>query len=690
MPASAAMNDRICPQCGKATALATCPEHHCPTIVMTPTAIETVKTGVVIGGRYQVDRLLGRGGFGAVYLCRHVATGQQMVVKVLKPDLSDDPTQVQRFFNEARTSSQLSHPNTVRVFDFGQTDAGLLYIAMELLEGKELQLVLRESGGVLDPLRTARIAVDVLKSLAEAHGKGLVHRDLKPDNIFLCTAHGEEDFVKVIDFGIAKTMDPKANQDLTKTGFTVGTPKYMSPEQVLNKALDGRSDLYALGVILYQCLSGEVPHAGASPMETLMLHLQSPARPLATVAPQPLPPGLAAIVMKVLQKDPGERFDDAEDMRAALEEILVTAGHLSGSGQRRAMSARMRAVATPERAPTVPCGVPVARQESLGVPHPGPDRAEAKPSGRMPAAPALVAAPAPYANHQAALEPAPAPVASGPRGVSNTTRWGAVKGTVGAAADPDGVDATLAIANDFGAARAQAAAAATLQAGTPAGSSAPTMAMLLPFGPPDGAPQRRGARAAMLAVAAVAVAGVAGAALWLAAAPAPAAPAVPVLAAVAPAVPASTAALPAKAAVAAADRAPAPLPAATPLAPADLIRVAALARSPVLGCLATCPGVEASADLAVAVEVDPTGQIVAVTLPGGNRDAACTACITAVVRLQTFPAAPGGTRVGAFVVAAPQNSAVPQAAAARPAAPVRAASPRRARPTAAADGDEAL
>ncbi len=327
-------------------------------MLKTPAAIEAMQAGVVIGGRYKVEKLLGRGGFGAVYKCQHVSTLQDCVLKVLKPDLAEDETQVKRFFNEARASSKLSHPNTVRVYDFGQTDTGLLYIAMELLSGVELSGVLQKEGKI-DPVRVMQIGAQVLKSLAEAHQAGLVHRDLKPDNIFLCKVHGEDDFVKVIDFGIAKPMDQAADAGLTRTGFTVGTPKYMSPEQVLNKPLDGRSDLYALGVILYQAIAGEVPLQGASSMETLMAHLQQDPVPLQDKVPVTLPVGLSDAVMRALRKQPWDRFVDAEDMRATLEEILSEIGS-GGGGAKRAMSAKMRAVAPLEQQSTTEVASPNA------------------------------------------------------------------------------------------------------------------------------------------------------------------------------------------------------------------------------------------------------------------------------------------------------------------------------------------
>ena len=339
-----AIVERICPQCGGKTTEATCPTHGIPTLTRTPGSGDTVQTGEIIGGRYRVERLLGKGGFGAVYRATHVTTGQELVLKVLKPHLTDDETQIKRFLQEARTASRLSHPHTVRVYDFGQTDAGHLYLAMELLQGMELGQVLIQEG-TLPPARAIHIALGVLKSLAEAHGAGLVHRDLKPDNIFLCNVHGEEDFVKVIDFGIAKPIEQGDDGGLTRTGFTVGTPKYMSPEQVLNKGVEGRSDLYALGVILYQCLSGELPLNGPSPVEIMMAQVQQEPPALSLVCQQELPAGLEAVVMRALRKAPGQRFVDAEDMRAALEEVLETAGLSLG---RRARSAKMRAVTPSE------------------------------------------------------------------------------------------------------------------------------------------------------------------------------------------------------------------------------------------------------------------------------------------------------------------------------------------------------
>ena len=344
------MAERICPQCGLETAATVCPQHQCPTVARPSGSLSQLQAGTVVDHRYRIEGQLGKGGFGAVFLASHVATRQQVVLKVLKPDLTEDPTQVQRFYNEARASSLLSHPHTVRVHDFGQTDGGLLYIAMERLHGRELAQAIKEApGGRIAPLRLARIAVAVCKSLSEAHHAGLVHRDLKPDNVFLCNVHGEDEFVKVIDFGIAKPVDAPVDGGLTRTGFTVGTPKYMSPEQVMQRSLDGRSDLYSLGIVMYQCLCGEVPFSGSTPMETLMAHVQMQAVPLPQRMPG-LPASLAAVVAKAMAKQPAERFADADAMRAALADVLI---ELQDSSSPPTQTGRRNAVVVSEPAPLV-------------------------------------------------------------------------------------------------------------------------------------------------------------------------------------------------------------------------------------------------------------------------------------------------------------------------------------------------
>jgi len=278
------------------------------------------RVGGLIGGRYRVTRRLGGGGFGEVYEATHAGTHERAALKLLRAELQTQKDAVERFTAEARVSAGLRHPNTVRVFDFGTTEAGDLYLAMELLEGQPLQELL-EHEGRLEPKRAVRIAIQVLKSLHEAHGRGLVHRDLKPDNIFLCEIAGESDFVKVIDFGIAKMLREGAAESVTKSGATIGTPHFMSPEQIRAERIDGRADLYSLGIVLYRCLTGRLPFDATTVMAIAMAHVLDAPKPMNATVPG-VDPALEGIVMRVLAKERSKRFDSAAAMREALEAWL--------------------------------------------------------------------------------------------------------------------------------------------------------------------------------------------------------------------------------------------------------------------------------------------------------------------------------------------------------------------------------
>ncbi len=296
--------------------------------------------GVVVAGRFHILERIGVGGMGTVYRAEQVGLGRSVALKILKRELIFDRDTVTRFHREARAMSLLTHPNTVRVFDFGETPEGLLFLAMELLEG-ELLTHRIEREGALDVREAMGFAGEILASLAEAHEKGIVHRDLKPDNIYLARVDGrEEPVVKVLDFGIAKVIqgDRKIDQLETQAGTVFGTPRYMSPEQAQGKRLDARSDLYAVGVLLYQMLAGQAPFLDDDAVVVMARHIKEQPRSLHAAAPErPIPATLERAVLKALEKDPEARFANADEFMKRLTALLPDvdeAARLARAGKR--------------------------------------------------------------------------------------------------------------------------------------------------------------------------------------------------------------------------------------------------------------------------------------------------------------------------------------------------------------------
>ena len=275
--------------------------------------------GQVIAGKYEVQRILGKGAMGVVFLGRHTAMDSLVAVKLLHANVGAGQNAAERFVNEAKACSRLRHPNTIRVMDFGQMKGGQLYLVMELLQGAELKEVMQRDGP-LEPARAIAITRQIAQSLDEAHEIGLVHRDLKPANVYLTKMHRRDDFVKVIDFGISKVISAdEEGTDLTQMGTVLGTPLYMSPEQIHGEPLDRRSDLYALGVMLYQMLSGQTPFRGKTTTALLFAHAKDPPPPLpAVVAGRPIPLALRELVENLLAKKREHRLQSA----AELDEIL--------------------------------------------------------------------------------------------------------------------------------------------------------------------------------------------------------------------------------------------------------------------------------------------------------------------------------------------------------------------------------
>ncbi len=281
--------------------------------------------GKTLPGGYHILDLISVGGMGRVYRAEQSALGRTVAVKIIHPHLLSDENSALRFITEARAASQLNHPNSIAVFDFGRTDDGQPYLVMEFLRGKDLARVAYEEG----PLSFSRI-VDVLRqtlaALSEAHELGIVHRDLKPENIILEPLRRGGDFVKVVDFGLAKLRADAQAPSVTSPGIVCGTPDYMAPEQGRGDPIDGRSDLYAMGVILFQLLTGRLPFEADSPTQVVMMHMTIPVPDPRQVAPErSIPEPLVLVVNKALAKDAKKRYQDAIEFADALKSALAVA-----------------------------------------------------------------------------------------------------------------------------------------------------------------------------------------------------------------------------------------------------------------------------------------------------------------------------------------------------------------------------
>ncbi len=278
--------------------------------------------GNEVDDKYRITGLLGFGGMGAVYEAVQSPMDRLVALKLIP---TYDPTAAARFEREAYTVSKLAHPNTVTVFDFGQTDDGHLYLSMEHLQGTTLTELIRNEGP-LEAKRVVHIAQQVCRSLGEAHRQGIIHRDVKPDNIFLIEVDGDPDYVKVLDFGIAKAVHGEDDVSLTAEGRIIGTPRYMSPEQILAKSVDHRSDLYSLGCIIFEMVCGTPPFDQQSTAALMMNHAQK-APPTFSERLDPdqlgrIPAGLESLVRRIMAKNPESRPQTTDDMRRELERAL--------------------------------------------------------------------------------------------------------------------------------------------------------------------------------------------------------------------------------------------------------------------------------------------------------------------------------------------------------------------------------
>jgi len=286
-----------------------------------------LEIGQIVVGKYRLLEVLGEGGMGIVYLAEHELIEKKVALKVLRGEYSAKSELVQRFKQEAISASRIKHPNVLDVFDFGQLENGCFFLAMEYLQGRDLAAELA-TNTVVEPVLAVRLALQMCRALGAAHSRGVVHRDMKPENVFLHRTEDGDEIVKIVDFGIAQLrgrddqkQEPAPRRRLTRTGVIFGTPEYMSPEQAAGRSADLRVDIYAVGVILYEMFTGAVPFSGESFMAILSAHLTQPVPPMRSWTPDlDISDELEAAVLKALAKNPDERFPSMSEFAQALQQ----------------------------------------------------------------------------------------------------------------------------------------------------------------------------------------------------------------------------------------------------------------------------------------------------------------------------------------------------------------------------------
>ncbi len=272
-------------------------------------------------GNYDILRKLGKGGMGTVYLARHAIICRPTAIKVLSEEAGPSPQALARFEREVHLSASLTHPNTINIYDFGRTEDNVFYYAMEYLTGMDLRTIVQRFGP-LCPERAAFIAAHVCGSLGEAHARGIIHRDIKPSNVFLTQRGGLYDFVKVLDFGLAKQTNADLDSHLTQTGVIFGTADFIAPEAAYGSdTIDTRSDIYNLGGVIYWMLTGQPPFVSESSLRVIVDHVKTDPVPPSKMSELPIPPELDALVMKCLAKDPGDRYQRTAEIMTELEAI---------------------------------------------------------------------------------------------------------------------------------------------------------------------------------------------------------------------------------------------------------------------------------------------------------------------------------------------------------------------------------
>ena len=399
-----------CPQCGRdyEDTQKFCPEDGA---TLRSRKADGDLVGHIVADRYHIIRKLGEGGMGQVYLAEHVRMKRKSAVKVMSPGMMNDPDAISRFNREASNASQISHSNVAAIYDFGETTDGLIYLAMEFVDGEPLSRLI-ERHDALPALRAASITQQTADALGAAHDLGIVHRDLKPDNIMIAKNRDGSDCVKVVDFGIAKASRGGDGQKVTRTGFVVGTPEYMSPEQLSGDTVDGRSDIYSLGLVAFNMFTGKLPFPSKTSQEAMIMRLTDRPRTLLEMKEDvPWPAELQAVMDKALARDSAIRYSDSRefgrDLIVALQGMpnltaeqlgtqIVTAKALAASLPK---SSGVSRVSVPKMTPTIAAAV-----LSSGV---RPSAATVTTGARQAPAPANPATPPPIAIPAERSEPAP-------------------------------------------------------------------------------------------------------------------------------------------------------------------------------------------------------------------------------------------------------------------------------------------
>ncbi|MFO0684714.1 MAG: serine/threonine-protein kinase [Sandaracinus sp.] len=364
------MNDahatRLCPRCGAryGNDATFCRNDGTPLVAIAAPAPSDPLVGTVLLGQFRIDRRIGEGGMGAVYRARQLSVGRDVAIKLLHPDLAASADAAKRFEREGRLGGAIDHPNVVRVFLSGRLPDGSLYLVMELLEGITLADLLRAEPVLALP-RTLHILEQIALALGAAHDEGVVHRDIKPENVILVRKNRDPDFVKVLDFGIARRAALDEAIRLTAAGLVLGTALYISPEAASGLPVDARSDVYSLGVLAYRMLAGVLPFDASSPAGLLIKHLQQPPPPLVARSGPPIPYAIADVVMRALAKSPADRYADANALAEALAEAAARAGVEFGRPRTSELSAitRLPPVASGEPRASSPSDEPIPDDE---------------------------------------------------------------------------------------------------------------------------------------------------------------------------------------------------------------------------------------------------------------------------------------------------------------------------------------